>query len=472
MHLHILGICGTFMAGIAQIASELGHQVTGSDENVYPPMSILLDSLGIPVVTGYAASSIPESADICVIGNALSRGNPAVEHILDNQIDFTSGPEWLYRNVLREREVIAIAGTHGKTTITSMVCHILEESGLSPGFLVGGVPGNFSTSARLGVGKLFVIEADEYDTAFFDKRSKFVHYHPLITLLNNLEFDHADIFADLNAIKTQFHHLVRTVPGRGVVVANCSDVNIMDTLSRGVWTPVDAFTCDTTNQSSNSNAWHIGQHNHDFSTFEVVDSDGLSTIINWSIFGSHNAHNALAASTVCAAAGVGMDDIASALHIFELPKRRLQLIHDFNDVRVFEDFAHHPTAIASTLEALAARYPASRLIAVVEPRSNTMKIGVHNRKLAKALANANLTLMLETESMQWRSEDIVDNDGKTFIKSFDHVDPLLRYLQQFLRPDDVVVLMSNGGFNGLQQLLIAALEQATETEPGTGNAVH
>ncbi len=460
MKLHILGICGTFMAGIAQIARELGHEVSGSDASTYPPMSTLLAGLDVDVANGYRAENVPPDVDMCLIGNAMSRGNPEVEHILDNRHDFMSGPEWLHREVLRHRDVIAVAGTHGKTTTTSMVCHVLESAGEHCGFLVGGVPGNFEVSARLGDGRWFVIEADEYDTAFFDKRSKFVHYHPRIAILNNLEYDHADIFDDLSQIKTQFHHLVRTIPGSGTIVANKGDENVMDTLSRGCWSRVRRFATGM----AGGDTWRFGAHAEDYSAFEVIGPDERRIDVSWRLFGAHNAVNALAACAACDAAGIDAARIARGLSGFEPPRRRLQLLYDENELRVYEDFAHHPTAIATTLDALRARHPGSRLLAVVEMRSNTMRGGIHRQTLTEVLARPEASLVLRGPDMQWDPADMVDGGGEALCETFDDAGSIVERLLELARAGDVIVLMSNGGFQALPRRLLDKLAIRTERE--------
>ncbi len=466
MKLHILGICGTFMAGIAQLARELGHDVSGSDANTYPPMSTLLTDLGITVRNGYRAEHIPFDVDVCIVGNAMTRGNPEVEHVLDNRLDIMSGPEWLHRHVLRHRDVIAVAGTHGKTTTTAMVCHALSSNGEACGFLVGGVPGNFGVSARLGDGRWFVIEADEYDTAFFDKRSKFVHYHPRIAVLNNLEFDHADIFDDLEQIKTQFHHLVRIVPGSGTIIVNRDDANLDDVLSRGCWSRVVPFEANRRDDG----AWHIENASADFRRFDIVAPDGRRAPVDWSLFGAHNAANAVAASAACDAAGLTLQGTAASLVDFAPPKRRLQRLGEVGGVVVYEDFAHHPTAIATTLDALEAHHPDARLIAVVEMRSNTMRTPVHASRLGAILSRPAVALALRGSDMHWDPAALEDGDGNAVCEAFDDARDIIGRLCTMSRPGDVIVLMSNGDFQGLPAAFLAAL--ATAREPGGGDVVH
>lgn len=433
------------MAGIAQVARELGHSVTGSDAATYPPMSTLLESLGIEVREGFDPGHIPDDVDVCIVGNAMTRGNPEVEYILGNRLEFMSGPEWLRRAVLGRRRVIAVAGTHGKTTTTSMICHVLEQAGRRPGFLVGGVPGNFPVSARLGDSRWFVVEADEYDSAFFDKRSKFVHYFPEICVLNNLEFDHADIFTDLEAIKVQFHHLVRTIAGNGTIIANADDDNIADVLARGNYCPTEYFSVD----DSHEGAWRIAVRRADYGTFDIIDPAGDTITIDWPLFGVHNAANALAAAAACRAAGIDSDLVGTALGSFVPPKRRLQLLAAVNGVSVYEDFAHHPTAIARTLEALAARHPGARLVAVLEPRSNTMRTAVHKASLGRALSRADECLVLASGSLAWDPAELVDDRGRRFCTSFERAADIAEHLRRTVQPGDIVVLMSNGAFEGL-----------------------
>ncbi|MEM1091260.1 MAG: UDP-N-acetylmuramate:L-alanyl-gamma-D-glutamyl-meso-diaminopimelate ligase [Pseudomonadota bacterium] len=439
MKLHILGICGTFMGSLALLAREMGHHVSGSDQNVYPPMSTQLSDAGIELTSGWDPAGLPNDCDLVIIGNALSRGNPAVEHVLESGLRYCSGPQWLGDEVLRERKVIAVAGTHGKTTTACMVAHLLESCGASPGFLIGGVPGNFNRSARLGAGDWFVVEADEYDTAFFDKRSKFVHYHPTIALLNNLEFDHADIFPDLAAIQTQFHHLLRLVPRSGVVIAPEDSDALTEVLERGLWCRVIRIGQGT--------AWQANFTAPDQSSFALETPD---TRIEgrWSLSGQHNLQNALAAICSCDAAGFSVTQAAAALDTFELPKRRQQLLVEYKGVRIIDDFAHHPTAIAATLEGLAAARPQSRLIVVLEPRSNTMKLGIHADRLPAALKLADRVWLYAAPDLQWDTEAFEQAlHGRSSIVS--ELNKLPETLAAHLKPGDQLVFMSNGGFGGV-----------------------
>ena len=394
MHIHILGICGTFMGGIAAIAKQAGHRVTGCDANVYPPMSTQLEAQGIELIEGWAPQQVELKPDLFVIGNVVSRGNPLMEAILDRNLAYISGPQWLYENVLREKWVLAVAGTHGKTTTTAMLAWILEDAGLEPGFLIGGVPENFGVSARLTASAFFVIEADEYDTAFFDKRSKFVHYHPRTAILNNLEFDHADIFADLAAIETQFHHLVRTVPGSGLIVANGLEASMERVLARGCWTPVERVGVEA--------GWHSGIPAPDGS-FDVKLAAKLQGTVHWDLLGSHNQHNALAALAAARHAGVPVTQAIAALGRFRNVKRRLEVRGSVNGVTVYDDFAHHPTAIELTIAGLRSKVGKARILAVLEPRSNTMKMGVMKDSLGPSLRGADLVFCY-TNGIGWDAQ--------------------------------------------------------------------
>lgn len=367
MKLHILGICGTFMGGIAALARELGHQVEGSDANIYPPMSDQLAALGIVLKTGYRAAHLDPPPDLVVVGNALSRGSPAIEHLLNEGIPYVSGPQWIGETVLAARHVFAIAGTHGKTTTTSMLAFILDAAGRGPGFLVGGVPENFGVSARLGRGPEFVIEADEYDTAFFDKRSKFVHYHPHVCILNNLEFDHADIFPDVGAIQRQFHHLVRIVPGNGHLIVNAEDSRLAEVLAMGAWTPVTTFGIER-------GEWRARLMAADGSAFAVIRDSRAIGEVRWNLLGRHNVMNALAALAAADAGGVDAAQAITALGDFRNAKRRMELIGEYAGVRVYDDFAHHPTAIGTTLAGLRAHVGTARILVCMEPRSNSMRL--------------------------------------------------------------------------------------------------
>ena len=443
MHIHILGICGTFMAGIAALAREAGHTVTGSDANAWPPMSTQLEALGIQLQSGYAPEHLQPAPDMVVVGNVVTRGNPAMEYVLNEGLPYTSGPQWLAEHILRDKHVLAVAGTHGKTTTASLLAWLLESAGLAPGFLIGGVPLNFGVSARMGGGQYFVVEADEYDTAFFDKRSKFVHYRPRTLVLNNLEFDHADIFDDLAAIERQFHHLVRTVPGAGTIVSNGADANLARVLERGCWTPVRHF--------NNADGWHIAG--------EADARELRSPAGQWPfaspLAGDHNRANAAAA--IAAANAVGVDEGASiqSLAQFQCVRRRLELRGSPAGVSVYDDFAHHPTAIAETIKAARELGP-GRLIAVLEPRSNTMRRGSHATDLAPALAGADAVFVLNREDLGWDAPSLLAPLGDK-LQLAASVDELQTQLVATAQPGDRMVLMSNGDFGGLHQRLLDAL---------------
>jgi UDP-N-acetylmuramate: L-alanyl-gamma-D-glutamyl-meso-diaminopimelate ligase len=385
MKLHILGIAGTFMGGVAALARELGHTVDGSDQNVYPPMSDQLVALGIELIEGYDPQQLQLRPDVVVVGNVMSRGNALVEALLESGIPYTSGPEWLARHVLAGRWTLAVAGTHGKTTTSSILAWILEHAGLDPGFLIGGVPGNFNVTARLGGGRHFVVEADEYDTAFFDKRAKFVHYRPRTAVLNNLEHDHADIYPDVASIQWQFHQLLRMVPRNGLVVANAGDANVMRVIDMGCWTPVERFAGTV---SSDTNWYAAAPPDGDYSTFAIMEGNRRVLDVQWQMLGRHNAENALAAVLAARHAGVSMETAIAALKEFRGVRRRLEVRGVVGGITVYDDFAHHPTAIEVTIDALRRRIGSARLIAVLEPRSNTMKLGTHRDAMAKSLERA------------------------------------------------------------------------------------
>ncbi|HDP90078.1 MAG TPA: UDP-N-acetylmuramate:L-alanyl-gamma-D-glutamyl-meso-diaminopimelate ligase [Thioalkalivibrio sp.] len=452
MHVHILGICGTFMGGVAALARAAGHEVTGSDANVYPPMSTQLEQLGIEVFEGYDPAHLKPAPDCVVIGNVMSRGNPAVEYVLNRRIPYTSGPQWLHEHVLRNRWVLGVAGTHGKTTTASLLAWILEATGLMPGFLIGGVPENFGVSARLGEGPFFVVEADEYDTAFFDKRSKFVHYHPRTLVLNNLEFDHADIFDDLEAIQRQFHHLVRTVPGEGLIVANAIDENIENTLARGCWSEVEGFSIDR-------GEWQAEPLAADGSRFKVLRHGKDMGTVEWALIGEHNMMNALAAIAAARHAGVPAQHAVAALGDFAGIKRRMQLRAEVGGVRVYDDFAHHPTAIRTTLAGLRARVGGERIIAVLEPRSNTMRMGVHRDTLADALGAADEVVLYEPPGLGWSLQAVAAELGERATVCAT-TDEIIDRLLGRVRPGDQLLILSNGSFDGLHDALVRRLQES------------
>ncbi len=475
MHIHIIGICGTFMGGVARLAKELGHSVSGSDANTYPPMSTLLETLGVELMDGYAARNLPAHADIIVVGNSISRGNPELEAVLDQGLAYTSGAQWLSEHVLNTRWVLAVAGTHGKTTTASMVAWILEECGYMPGFLIGGVPANFNESARLGKGHFFVIEADEYDTAFCDKRSKFVHYRPRTLVINNLEFDHADIFDSLDDIKKQFHHLLRTVPSLGRVIHNHADQNVQAVLDMGCWSEQAGFSAKLDDQNNTDSehpgsTWMCTPIAADCHTF-TVHYLGNDYHVDWSLIGHHNMLNALAAVAAAHHVGVQVGDAVAALANFRSVKRRLEVVYDDGATIVYDDFAHHPTAIRETLNGLRNKVGDELIIAVLEPRSNTMKRGVHKEQLADALQAANRTLIYADKTVQWNVEalhaptsvnDASDESisgSSSKINTYASTEALLTDLLQMSRARGPlhILIMSNGGFDGLHTRLVNAL---------------
>ena len=449
MNIHILGICGTFMGGLALLAREQGMRVTGADANVYPPMSTLLESQGIELIEGYDPADLPADADMMVVGNVMKRGLQVVEHMLTQNLPYISGPQWLYENLLRERWVLAVPGTHGKTTTASMLAWILEYAGMQPGFLIGGVPENFGVSARLGGSPFFVVEADEYDTAFFDKRSKFVHYHPKTVVLNNLEYDHADIFPNVEAIKTQFHHLMRMVSGNGLAVVNGQEPNLADVLKMGCWTPVETFA---------QGDWQVECTEADGSAFEVYLHGELQGKVQWDMLGLHNVHNALAAIAAARHVGVPVEHALAALAEFRGVKRRMQLRGEVNGVAVYDDFAHHPTAITTTLAGLRARVGEGqgRILALLEPRSNTMRMGTHKQMLASSLQAADQVWLYQPEGLDWEVQDVAAGlGGKGQVLS--SIDELVAQVVATAKPGDQVLVMSNGGFGGIHDKLLQQL---------------
>ncbi|MCF6299827.1 MAG: UDP-N-acetylmuramate:L-alanyl-gamma-D-glutamyl-meso-diaminopimelate ligase [Proteobacteria bacterium] len=438
MKLHILGICGTFMGGVAAIARSLGHQVSGSDQNVYPPMSTQLEELGITMYQGYDDLVLQEQFDQVVVGNVMTRGMPVIESLLESSKNYVSGPEWLGEQVLQHKRVYAIAGTHGKTTTSSMLAWIMQDNGLEPGFLIGGVCLHFKKSARINGSESFVIEADEYDSAFFDKRSKFIHYHPNVLVLNNLEFDHADIFKDLDAIKTQFHHLIQTIPQNARIIFNNDEANLKDVLHRGCWTPCTSFGTDST-----ADYW-IKTSQQDARSFSVYQQAQKIAEINWKITGIHNQLNALAAILAAQEAGITIKQAAKSLEKFKNVKRRMELICDVNQIKIYDDFAHHPTAIKTTLEGLR-KTTTNRIIAVLEPRSNSMRTGFHAALLPESLKAADISFVMVYPEMDWDIGTLKKLNTEN-IQTIASVDALLDNLSNSLKPNDQVVFMSNGGF--------------------------
>ncbi|MBK1853138.1 UDP-N-acetylmuramate:L-alanyl-gamma-D-glutamyl-meso-diaminopimelate ligase [Marinobacter sp. 1-4A] len=461
MHIHILGICGTFMGSLAVLARELGHRVTGSDQGVYPPMSTQLEAQGISLMDGFSAEHLKPKPDLVLIGNAMSRGNPEVEAVLNRNIDYMSGPEWLAREVLRHRWVMAVAGTHGKTTTTAMLLWILDQAGLAPGYLVGGVPKDFPVSASLGDSDFFVIEADEYDSAFFDKRSKFVHYRPHTLILNNLEFDHADIFDNVEAIERQFHHLVRTVPSQGLIIRPSLDEHLDKALAMGCWSPVQDMAIGS--EIAASVDWRAELLSEDGSRFMVVHHEQPVAVVKWSQTGLHNVRNALAAIAAAKHVGVTPDYAVAALCRFSGVKRRMELLADVGGVKVYDDFAHHPTAIETTLDGLRNQVGEEPVIALIEPRSNTMKQGVHQHRLLPSAALADKVYWANLNNMDWLPELVsawqADNpdSGKHLVET--SVEGLIERVTADLPSPCHIVVMSNGGFGGIHGKLIAELER-------------
>lgn len=451
MHIHILGICGTFMAGVAAIARSAGHRVTGSDQGVYPPMSDQLADLGIDVVDGYGVDQLELNPDVIIIGNVMTRGMPIIEAVLNRKLAFASGPEWLAREVLSGRRVAAVAGTHGKTTTSSLLAWILEFAGKQPGFLIGGVPKNFSQSARLGDGDVFVIEADEYDTAFFDKRAKFLHYRPDIQIIGNIEFDHADIYADLEAIQWQFHQLLRTLPGNGQLIVPAKNKNVDDLLAMGCWTPIETFTSAPDLMAD----WRVAVG--EVGSLVITQSESQAVRqCRWSMPGAHNAENALAALLAARHLGVDPDQGLEALAAFKGVKRRLELRGIIGGVAIYDDFAHHPTAIRKTIDGLRAATKAGRLLVALEPRSNTMRLGHHRDTLAAALSGADGVWVYEPPDLQWDLQASMSGGG---VAVSSDVDAIVDGLAEAANPQDCIVIMSNGGFDGIHARVERALEK-------------
>ncbi len=445
MHIHILGICGTFMGGLALIARELGYQVSGSDQNVYPPMSTQLKQQGIELMNGYKAENLDCKPDLVVIGNAMSRGNVEVEAVLNRGLRYISGPQWLSEHVLQEKWVLAVAGTHGKTTTSSMLAWVLEDQGFNPGFLIGGIPLNFGLSARLGESDFFVIEADEYDSAFFDKRSKFVHYRPRTAVLNNLEYDHADIFDNIEAIKKQFHHLVRTIPGEGLVISPENDPHLNDVLEMGCWTPVQKTAID---QAAD---WQAELIKADGSQFKVLFQGQEQGQMDWSLSGEHNVYNALSAIAAARHIGILPSGAIKALQSFQNVKRRLEVIARLKGVTIYDDFAHHPTAIASTLDGLRKQVGDEKIIAIVEPRSNTMRMGIHTQTLAESLNLADQALIYQPENLDWDLSALLNYADN--ISICNTLENIIEQLKTEVSEGSHFVLMSNGSFGGIYQRL-------------------
>ncbi|WLG13824.1 UDP-N-acetylmuramate:L-alanyl-gamma-D-glutamyl-meso-diaminopimelate ligase [Psychrobacter cibarius] len=496
MHIHILGICGTFMGSLALLARELGHTVTGSDANVYPPMSTQLENAGVTIEQGYLVEHLQPAPDLVVVGNAMKRGMDVIEYMLDTGLRYTSGPQFLSEQVLQSRHVIAVAGTHGKTTTTTMLAWILHYAGIDTGFLIGGVPlvnttdehlqHVFAHSSYLGADKIdnddsvntgyFVIEADEYDSAFFDKRSKFVHYRPRTAILNNLEFDHADIFADLEAIQTQFHHMVRMIPSTGKIIMPTATASLEETLAKGVWTPVwrtavlgsAPHTTHTIDEhSKDSSDWQAELISEDGGQFAVsfaadIADEEATGVVDWSMSGIHNVNNALVAVAAAYNIGVSVKTACAALSAFAGIKRRMELIGDVNDILVFDDFAHHPTAITTTLDGAKKKLADRRIWAIIEPRSNTMKMGIHQDSLAESAALADHTLWYEPTGLEWGLKEVIENANSAnpnmgHQQVLSSIDAIIKHIDMHAKAGDAIVIMSNGGFEGIHQRLLTAL---------------
>ncbi len=449
MHIHILGICGTFMGSLAVLAKELGYKVTGSDANVYPPMSTQLQAQGIDLQQGYLPEHLQPAPDLIIVGNAMKRGIPAVEYMLNQNIPYTSGPQWLAEHVLQKRHVLAVAGTHGKTTTSSMLAWVLEVAGLSPGFLIGGVPQNFAISARLGDSPYFVIEADEYDSAFFDKRSKFVHYHPRTAILNNLEYDHADIFPDLAAIEKQFHHLVRTIPSEGLIVYPATETALQRVIEMGCWTPT---------QTTGQGDWQAKLLAPDGSSFKVSFHNKPCGTVNWALTGIHNVNNALACIAAANHIGVKPEVAINALKQFKNAKRRMEKIAEVSGITIYDDFAHHPTAITTTLDGLRKHIGNDQLIAIIEPRSNSMKLGAHRTGLAESVAQADQAIWYAPDNLGWDLASAVQQ-STTPSTVCNTLEGIIEKTIALAKPNTHIVIMSNGGFGGLHQKLTQALNQ-------------
>lgn len=447
MHIHILGICGTFMGGIALLAKQQGISVSGSDQNVYPPMSTQLEEQGIELIQGFDPQFIPAKTDCVVVGNAMSRGNPSVEYVLEQGLNYRSGPQWLAENILHDKWVLAASGTHGKTTTASMITWILQYSNLEPGFLIGGIPENFGLSARLTNSPFFVVEADEYDTAFFDKRSKFVHYRPRTLIMNNLEFDHADIFPDVEAIKTQFHHLIRIIPGNGLVIYPQSEQNLLDVIDKGLWSEQELI---------GEAGWGHELIQSDGSEFKVLFNGVLQGEVHWELIGLHNVNNALAAIAAARHAGVPAKHCCDGLSEFKNVKRRMEFKGEANDVAVYDDFAHHPTAITTTLAGFREKVGSDKIIAIVDLRSATMRSGIHQNTLLKSLKQADAVIIHKPIEYDWQFPEKQMSE-LTNLSILSDVDSILSTVKSMVESGDKILVMSNGGFGGIHQKLLDQL---------------
>ncbi len=448
-HLHFLGICGTFMGSLAMLAKDMGYKVTGADTGIYPPMSTFLQENGIEIIPNFDIDQLTPRPDLIIIGNAMKRGNPCVEYMLEHNLAFTSGPQWLHDHLLWNRKVLAVAGTHGKTTTTGMLSWILEKAGKAPGFLIGGISGNFGRSSRLGESDYFVIEADEYDTAFFDKRSKFVHYNPHVAIINNISFDHADIFENLGAIQRQFHHMIRLIPKNGLVLAQKDELSAQQTLAMGVWSRTQFLGKDQD--------WFAQPLSADYGHFEVFYKGEKAGEVKWDIVGEHNMHNALMAIAAARYVDVPVEVACDALASFINVKRRLEVKGNVNGVTVYDDFAHHPEAIHATLAALKGKVGNHRILAVLEPRSNTMKMGVHKDALAPSLAIADEVFIFQPDTIPWKVEEIAKQCKQPAV-TCDNLDELAKKVAHAAKSGDQILIMSNGSFGGIHQKIIDLLK--------------
>ncbi|MRI33598.1 UDP-N-acetylmuramate:L-alanyl-gamma-D-glutamyl-meso-diaminopimelate ligase [Endozoicomonas sp. OPT23] len=452
MHIHILGICGTFMGSLALLARDLGLQISGSDQNVYPPMSTQLEAQGIELMQGYKVEHLQPAPDLVVIGNAMSRGNEAVEYVLEKGLPYTSGPQFFADYILKDKWVLAAAGTHGKTTTSSMLAWVLEDAGMSPGFLIGGIPANFGISARMGETPFFVVEADEYDTAFFDKRSKFVHYRPRTAILNNLEYDHADIFEDLAAIQKQFHHLVRTIPGSGRVIIPDDSTAMNEVIDKGCWSELETIGL------GKDSDWQYKVLKEDGSLFDVLYKGQKAGTVDWQHTGQHNIANAMAAIAAARHVGVTAEQSCKSLCQFKGVKRRMELVAEIDGVSIYDDFAHHPTAIATTLQGLRAKYPEQNIVAVIEPRSNTMTMGIHKDTLMASTSDASSVIWYQADNIDWKLESLLVKSPVP-AKVMNSTQSIIDKLVENAKAGDHLVIMSNGGFEGIHQRLIDALKK-------------
>lgn len=455
-HLHIIGICGTFMGNLALLARDLGFHVTGSDLNAYPPMSDLLRECGIEFFEGYRAENLSSNPDVVLVGNTISRTNPEVDAMLNAGVEYSSGPQWLYENLLHKRKVITVAGTHGKSTTSSMVAWILDFAGLEPGYLIGGVPQNFAHSSRIGESEWFVVEGDEYDTAYFDKRSKFIHYRPVIATCLNLEFDHADIFDSIEDVERQFQYFIRTLPSSGRMIANFDDERLRDIARLSPWASVDSFSF-----TGHRNAdWYLDSQTEDYKRFQIHSRTHGNAEVSWNIPGQHNAMNALAAVATASFAGVSMGTAVEALQKFKAVKRRLEFLGEFNGVKIYDDFAHHPTAIRASVDAVSKAERPKRMVAVFEPRSNTMRMGKHGDKLAEAFRLADEVHMYRAPNVKWELGGPEDDR----FRNYSSIESLLNALTAELSSGDCVLIMSNGGFNDLQNRLADRLSAQSKPD--------